>query len=171
MTRQMTGAEFRVIRDGLGLPTKWVARALGVSPRTVARWEAGESWIQPEVAAAIRDWSNRTEVQIECAILLADSPGVSENFREKNLGNFSEKNLVEKNRSVYAGARTTAPGQELLTYATDADYRAAHPTGSPPFTAAWHRLATYRIAAATGMPVTFSSTPDSANRDWTTKCQ
>jgi transcriptional regulator with XRE-family HTH domain len=135
MTRQMTGPEFRVIRDGLGLPTKWVARALGVSPRTVARWEAGESWITPDVARELRDWSTQTESLVECAAGLAQ------------------------------------PGQELLTYATDADYRAAHPTGRPPYTALWHRLATYRIAATTGLPVTFSSTPDSANRDWTTRCQ
>jgi transcriptional regulator with XRE-family HTH domain len=133
--RQMSGPEFRVIRDGLGLPTKWVARVLGVSPRTVARWEAGESWITPEVAREIRNWSKTTEDLVECAVGLAQ------------------------------------PGQELLTYTTDADYRAAHPAGRPPYTALWHRLATYRIAATTGLPVTFTPHQEMRAADWTTRCQ
>lgn len=41
----MTGAEFRCLREWLGLTTDWTARHLGVAERTVHRWEADVSRI------------------------------------------------------------------------------------------------------------------------------
>lgn len=38
----MTREELRRIREGLGLSRRALARRIGVAPRTIARWEAGE---------------------------------------------------------------------------------------------------------------------------------
>ena len=39
----MTDAEFRMVRDWLGLSGEWLAARLGVTLRTLRRWEAGHS--------------------------------------------------------------------------------------------------------------------------------
>jgi DNA-binding transcriptional regulator YiaG len=39
---RMTDAEFRVVRDWLGLTGDWLANHLGVSSRTVRHWEQGK---------------------------------------------------------------------------------------------------------------------------------
>lgn len=41
----MTPAEFRIVREGLGLTGLWLAYRWGIAPRTVERWEAGVSTI------------------------------------------------------------------------------------------------------------------------------
>lgn len=49
----MTPAEFRCTRELLGLPVDWLADHLGVSVRSVARWEAGTHPIPDGVAAEV----------------------------------------------------------------------------------------------------------------------
>lgn len=39
---RMTDAEFKVVREYLGLTGDWIAAHLGVSPRTVRHWEHGK---------------------------------------------------------------------------------------------------------------------------------
>jgi len=39
----MTDAEFRMVREALGLSGEWLASWLGVTLRTLRRWEAGHS--------------------------------------------------------------------------------------------------------------------------------
>ncbi|WP_399553864.1 DUF1870 family protein (plasmid) [Streptomyces anulatus] len=39
---RMTDAEFRIVRDWLGLTGDWLAAHLNVSPRTVRHWEQGK---------------------------------------------------------------------------------------------------------------------------------
>lgn len=45
----MTQAEFRTIREGLGLTAAWLAEHLDINTRTIERWEAGTSGV-PEFA-------------------------------------------------------------------------------------------------------------------------
>lgn len=40
---RMSAAEFRVVREWLGLTTRWLAEHLDVAERTVHRWESGQS--------------------------------------------------------------------------------------------------------------------------------
>lgn len=56
----MSGAEFRMLREGLGLTTAWTAEHVGVAERTVHRWEAGKSPIPPMVGGTmvgIESWT------------------------------------------------------------------------------------------------------------------
>lgn len=50
----MTAAELRVVREWLGLTTRWLAEHLGVAERTVHRWEHGHSVIPDGVCAEMQ---------------------------------------------------------------------------------------------------------------------
>lgn len=57
---RMTDAEFRVVREYLGLPQDWLAAHLQVTERTVRRWEAGTSLIPDGVRLELEDIEART---------------------------------------------------------------------------------------------------------------
>lgn len=57
---RMTPAEFKVVREFLGLSGDWLATYLGVSPRTVRHWEQGKYAIPDGVRLAIEDLERRT---------------------------------------------------------------------------------------------------------------
>jgi hypothetical protein len=57
---RMTPAEFKVVRDFLGLTGDWVAAHLGVSSRTVRHWEQGKYPIPDGVRLELEDLEART---------------------------------------------------------------------------------------------------------------
>lgn len=57
---RMTDAEFKVIREFLGLTGDWLAAHLGVSPRTVRHWEQGKYAIPDGVRLEMEDLEART---------------------------------------------------------------------------------------------------------------
>ncbi|MEV6165740.1 DUF1870 family protein [Streptomyces sp. NPDC052052] len=57
---RMSPAEFRVVREFLGLTGDWLAGHLGVSGRTVRAWEAGKYAIPDGVRLEIEDLEART---------------------------------------------------------------------------------------------------------------
>lgn len=61
---RMTPAEFKVVREYLGLTGDWLAGHLGVSPRTVRHWEQGKYPIPDGVRLQIEDLELRTGVFI-----------------------------------------------------------------------------------------------------------
>lgn len=58
----MTAAEFRVTRERLGVSGDWLAWKLGVTERTVRRWENGSTIIPVGVVEDIRQLDARTTV-------------------------------------------------------------------------------------------------------------
>jgi Domain of unknown function (DUF1870) len=72
---RMSPAEFRVVREFLGLTGDWLARHLGVNPRTVRSWEQGRDPIPDGVRMAIEDLEHRTGQFIGSVIdKLMDTP-------------------------------------------------------------------------------------------------
>lgn len=72
---RMTPAEFRVVREFLGLTGDWLAAHLHVSPRTVRHWEAGTYPIPDGVRLAIEDLETQTgEFVGGCVDKLMDLP-------------------------------------------------------------------------------------------------
>ncbi|NUS76721.1 MAG: DUF1870 family protein [Streptomyces sp.] len=72
---RMTDAEFRVIRDWLGLTGDWLAAHLGVSPRTVRHWEQGKYAIPDGVRLELEDLEARTGAFVDGAVAqLLDLP-------------------------------------------------------------------------------------------------
>jgi transcriptional regulator with XRE-family HTH domain len=57
---RMTAAEFRVIREYLGLTGDWLARHLGVNPRTVRSWEQGRDPIPDGVRIEVERLEQQT---------------------------------------------------------------------------------------------------------------
>ncbi|MGP3979450.1 helix-turn-helix domain-containing protein [Streptomyces sp. 8N114] len=57
---RMTPAEFKVVREYLGLTGDWLAGHLGVSSRTVRHWEQGKYAIPDGVRLEIEDLERRT---------------------------------------------------------------------------------------------------------------
>ncbi|MFI2078537.1 helix-turn-helix domain-containing protein [Streptomyces triculaminicus] len=72
---RMTPAEFKVVREFLGLTGDWLAGHLGVSGRTVRSWEAGKHPIPDGVRLEIEDLEARTAGFISgCISQLKDLP-------------------------------------------------------------------------------------------------
>lgn len=94
----MTNAEFRILRDRLGLTMEWVSEQLGVAERTVRRWEAGSSSIPVGVATDMQAIAESTE------------------------------SFVDEVVATLRGEEPDGDGLLwVLAYATEASYRAEHP--------------------------------------------
>ncbi|RPK56179.1 hypothetical protein EES43_24365 [Streptomyces sp. ADI96-02] len=73
---RMTDAEFRVVRDWLGLTGDWLAAHLGVSPRTVRHWEQGKYAVPDGVRLEMESLEARTGEFVAGAVSkLLDLPG------------------------------------------------------------------------------------------------
>ncbi|MBW1600916.1 DUF1870 family protein [Streptomyces sp. JJ66] len=71
----MTDAEFRVVREYLGLTGSWLARHFGVTERTVRHWEQGKYPIPDGVRLGMEDLERRTgEFVSDCIEQLLDLP-------------------------------------------------------------------------------------------------
>ncbi|WP_018588763.1 helix-turn-helix domain-containing protein [Salinispora arenicola] len=62
---RMSDAEFRVVREFLGLSVEWLASYLGVSVRTVRQWEQGRDPVPEGVRAALEDIERRTDAFVD----------------------------------------------------------------------------------------------------------
>lgn len=72
---RMTPAEFKVVREFLGLTGDWLAAHLGVSPRTVRHWEQGKFAIPDGVRLTIEALEARTGAYVaQCVVKLMDLP-------------------------------------------------------------------------------------------------
>lgn len=65
MTETMTGAQFRSLREYLGLDQEWLADRLDVGERTVRRWEAGAPSVPAGVREQMLEWETTTEDAVE----------------------------------------------------------------------------------------------------------
>ena len=76
---RMTGGEFRMVREHLGLTAEWVAQRLGVHLRTVRRWEHGHSPIPDGVREQMEAWEDdaaRAVTRYVDALMDAPEPAV-----------------------------------------------------------------------------------------------
>lgn len=64
----MTAAEMRVVREHLGLTTRWLADHLQVAERTVHRWENGQIRVPDGVRVAIEHLEQLTAQHVDAAI-------------------------------------------------------------------------------------------------------
>ncbi|MFO1046399.1 MAG: helix-turn-helix domain-containing protein [Geminicoccaceae bacterium] len=66
--RRLSGAEMRYLRQELGLSQAALARLLGATERTVARWETGHNKPSPAAEGALRLlYQEHTEDQVQVA--------------------------------------------------------------------------------------------------------
>lgn len=67
----MSPAELRVVREYLGLTTRWVAEHLDVQERTVHRWESGVSPIPDGVRLQVEAWEADTARTVTAGVTAA----------------------------------------------------------------------------------------------------
>lgn len=67
---RMTDAEFRVVREFLGVSGDWLGKHLAVSDRTVRHWEAGRYPIPDGVRLAIEQLEQVATQQVSAAVEL-----------------------------------------------------------------------------------------------------
>lgn len=70
----MTPADFKTIRESLGLSAQWLADAARVDQRTVRRWEDGAIPLRADVVNLLTKLNNQFEVDVDAAMnrVLAD---------------------------------------------------------------------------------------------------
>lgn len=72
---RMTDAEFKVVREFLGVTGDWLADHLGVSPRTVRHWEQGKYPIPDGVRLAVENLESTAAQQVTATVeMLNDAP-------------------------------------------------------------------------------------------------
>ncbi|MEO3976288.1 helix-turn-helix transcriptional regulator [Streptomyces sp. CAU 1734] len=72
---RMTDAEFRVVRDWLGLTGDWLAAHLGVSPRAVRHWEQGKYPVPDRVRLEMENLEAHASAAVGTAVAaLLDTP-------------------------------------------------------------------------------------------------
>ncbi len=64
----MTDAEFRVVREHLGLDQQWIADRLGVALRSVQRWENDNNPVPDGVRRQMEAWEQQTAVTVGLAV-------------------------------------------------------------------------------------------------------
>lgn len=79
---EMTGAEFRCLREFLGLNSAWMANHLDVSERTVLRWEFGRNDVRDFAILAIQTIANHAEELVSHLVDACEgSPPVIRTYR------------------------------------------------------------------------------------------
>lgn len=75
---RMTGGEFRMVREFLGLTVEWLANHFNVQPRQVRRWEYDERVIPEGIREDMEDLEERTSTWVELvADKLKDMPDLT----------------------------------------------------------------------------------------------
>lgn len=118
-TPLVTAAEFRSIRDRVGVSMGWLAAYLGVQERTVHRWEAGTSMIPSGVKVEILSLNRR--------------------FRTRYVSGKDASVSDARFAAMVKVVAKTMQGHVLYTYRNDEDLIAIHPDAMFPSQA--HRAA------------------------------
>lgn len=128
----MTPAEFRILRERLGLTTNWLAEHYGVRHRQVQRWDRGEKTnVTPGRSAVLQS------IPAERAAAL------------RELEQLTDQVIDDMVRELRTQARAKQGPPAVQTYVTDEQYQ-EHEAG--PWTSAWHRAAVGRAVKAYGRP-------------------
>lgn len=127
-TEQMTAAELRVVREYLGLTTRWLADHLGVAERSVHRWESGEWPVPGGVSVEVERLEAATADRVGAAV------EACHDARDPAILTYRTDQLYRRHHPhVGPGAY---PGPRL----------GSRPVVAVPWPAAWHRAVVARVA-------------------------
>lgn len=65
---RMSAADFKSIRESLGLTAQWLADAVHVDQRTVRRWEDGDIPLRDDVVDVLLQLDQQVEYEIGCEV-------------------------------------------------------------------------------------------------------
>lgn len=73
----MNGAQFRTLRESLGLPVSWIARTSGVAERQVRRWENEDAPVKDDaLLLLVQMQGEATQTRIELEQSVRENPDV-----------------------------------------------------------------------------------------------
>src|SRR5690606_10777388 len=116
----LTAAEFKTLREHLGIPGEWLARRFGVSDRSVRHWDSGKYPVPERISRWLRWLAEATEATVA---------GIAEHLETSPE---SERLLV-----------TYRNDEELDAGAAAGRHRGLYPDDLP---AAWQRVMAARVA-------------------------
>lgn len=171
----MTPAEFKTIRESLGLSAQWLADAVHVDQRTVRRWEDGaiplradivelltrlDEQMDTDVATALEDWLT------EHSTVLAIATATGRSQAATNLDTSIRADLDE-----LLDALPPEDWPVVEVPRVDADVTGDHTKASPansvpgldrPLPAAFHRATAIRLRALVGgrLRITYTTCPE-----------
>lgn len=117
----LTAAEFKTLREHLGIPGEWLARRFGVSDRSVRHWDSGKYPVPERISRWMVWLAEATEATVA---------GIAERLETSPE---SERLLV-----------TYRNDAELYARVADDPYRGLYPDDDVP--SAWHRRMAARVA-------------------------
>lgn len=72
---QMSAAEFRAVREHLGLTVEWAAKHLDVTDRTIRSWETGRHRVPAGVRDELEHWQDQAAAAVDQVVDTAmDAP-------------------------------------------------------------------------------------------------
>jgi len=109
----MSAAEFRIIRERLGLSQEWLARYLNVSRQTIAQWEKGKYQVPDGVANEM----TKLESEFNALVFNMASKLLKSSDREIRVYRFDEESHdnfpAMWHRMVAARAAEQVPGTRI----------------------------------------------------------
>jgi hypothetical protein len=128
---RMTDAEFRVVREHLGLTGDWLAGHLGINPRTVRSWEQGRYPIPDGVRLELEDLEQRTAEFVDGIVEKLNAAPVDatvltyRNDDEYHAAHPDQPWPASWHRAVVARVAMEVPGL-AISYPAPATERCAH---------------------------------------------
>lgn len=166
----MTPAEFKTIRESLGLSAQWLADAVHVDQRTVRRWEDGAIPLRADIVELLMRLDERMDADVAAALedwLTGQGPGVAiDTAAEAALGARVRVELDELLESL-----PTEAWPMVEVPRVDGDAPADHTNASPessvpgldrPLPAAFHRATASRLRTLVGgrLHITYTTCPE-----------
>lgn len=114
----LSGADFRVLRERLGVTTEWVARWMGVAERTVHRWDADVSRVPAGVSGALvrlDEWTAQTVAEVAARFAGIGAPVMWTYRTDADLrGVLTESGMSASwHRALAARVRDLVPGLRI----------------------------------------------------------
>lgn len=78
---EMTGAEFKIAREGLGVSITWISRYLTVGERNIRLWEAGASRVPEGVIKEIGVLEEFTDAYVSILTEKAKTSGTLDTYK------------------------------------------------------------------------------------------
>lgn len=112
MFKVMSPAEFRVLRESVGMTINGTARTLGVSERAVSYWDRGTRPVPAGVVEDVRRWIREADQLVDrCVESLAGVPGaVLVTFRDNE---YDGEYPASWHRAVAARVAERVPGLRI----------------------------------------------------------
>ena len=123
----MTAAEFKIMRERLGVSGRWLADKVGVQDRQVRRWESGVAPVPADVVALIQSMDAAAASQAAGIMAEWQSGNPERIISYRNDGEYWASDDQAKQRGEPASYYRAVLGRVMAQHVTPIEYRPAEP--------------------------------------------